>query len=257
MGLQLWTLREELKNDVKSTLENIALAGYGDLETFGGGDHFFGLAPKNFKQLLDNNQLISSSGHYYFPINYLDNKKFDDVIKGFIDAANILKQSYVVIPGLPETLYNTADGIKTAAEKLNRAGELCKSAHLQLAYHNHDVEFKQFGRQTGYDILLKETDANLVKLELDLFFVIKAGKDPIKILKREPGRFPLLHIKDMDKSDPSLNTEVGSGSINFKEIFLHAKLAGVRHYFIEQENFSMDPFQSIQKSVDYLRPLLS
>ncbi|CAL1517937.1 sugar phosphate isomerase/epimerase [Chitinophaga sp. MM2321] len=252
-GLQLWTLREELKKDVKGVMAKVAAAGYADVETFGGGNQFFGLAPKIFKQLLNDHQLISSSGHYYFPVNYQVAKEFDDVILSFMEAANIMQQTYIVIPSLPEALYNTADGCKMAAEKLNRAGELCRSANLQLAYHNHDFEFKQFGTQTGYDILLKETDASLVKMELDLYFAIKAGKDPLALFAKAPGRFALWHIKDMDKSDPALNTEVGSGSINFKKIFAHAQEAGVRRYFIEQENFSMNPFRSIKKSCDFFK----
>lgn len=252
-GLQLWTLKEELAHDVKGTMARIAAAGYTDLETFGGGDQFFGLSPADFKQLLKEQQLISSSGHYYFPINYTVEAEFDQVIQGFIAAAHVLEQTYIVIPALPGSLCQTAEGFKTGAARLNRAGQLCQRAGLQLAFHNHEVEFKQFGTQTGYDILLKETAADLVKMELDLYFAISAGVDPIALFKREPERFAMWHIKDMDKVHPHLNTEVGSGSIDFKKIFSYAKLAGVKRYFIEHENFSIDPYVSLKKSAMYFK----
>lgn len=253
IGLQLWTLKDDLEKDVKGTIIKIAAAGYTDLETFGGGDQFFGLPPVAFKQLLDQHQLKSTSGHYYFPIHYNDNASFDTVIEGFITAAKILGQAYIVIPALPEELYKTAEGCKAAAARLNRAGQLCKDAGLQLAYHNHDFEFQLFGTQTGYDILLKETDAALVKMELDLYFCVSAGVDPVALFKREPERFVMWHVKDMDKNNRALNTEVGSGSIDFRRIFSYAKLAGVKRYFIEQENFAIDPYVSLKKSAQYFK----
>ncbi|SEW35273.1 sugar phosphate isomerase/epimerase family protein [Chitinophaga arvensicola] len=252
-GLQLWTLKDDLAKDLEGTIKKIAAAGYTDLETFGGGDQFFGLSPVSFKQLLDRHKLHSSSGHYYFPG---DNESFDTVINGFIKAAKILGQTYIVIPSLPAALYSTAAGCKTAAVQLNRAGQLCKDAGLQLAYHNHAFEFQQFGTQTGYDILLKETAAGLVKMELDLYFAVSAGLDPVALFMQEPERFVMWHVKDMDKINPALNTEVGSGSIDFKRIFSYAKLAGVKRYFIEQENFAIDPYVSLKKSAQYFKTAL-
>lgn len=251
IGLQLWTLRKELSGNVPDVMAKVAAAGYTDLETFGGGGDFFGMKPVAFKKLLDDQGLTSSSGHYYFP----PDAEFDSLIKEFITAAGILQQKYIVIPAMPADLYKTVDGLKTGAERLNRAGRLCKEANLQLAYHNHDFEFAKFGSQTGYDILLAETDPALVKMELDIYFAIHAGQDPVALLKKAPGRFALLHIKDMDKQHPDLNTEVGSGKIDFKNIFKHIRTAGVQHTFVEQENFAMDPYQSLQKSADYIRAL--
>jgi sugar phosphate isomerase/epimerase len=252
IGLQLWTLRKELEDNVPNVISKVTAAGYTDLETFGGGGDFFRMKPAAFRKLLDDQGLVSSSGHYYYP----PDETFDGVIKEFITAAGILQQKYIVIPAMPADLYKTVDGLKKGAAQLNRAGRLCREANLQLAYHNHAFEFATFGSQTGYDILLAETDPALVKMELDLYFAVHAGQDPIALFKKAPDRFALLHIKDMDKQNPDLNTEVGSGKIDFKNIFQHIKAAGVERTFVEQGNFAMDPYQSLRKSADYIRTFI-
>ncbi len=142
------------------------------------------------------------------------------------------------------------------AQRLNEAGELTKKAGIQMAYHNHDFEFKDFGGQTGYDILLKETDPKLVKMEMDIYWIVRGGTDPVTLFKKHPGRFALWHVKDMDKANPKLNTEIGTGSINFRKIFANAKLAGLDYAFVEQENFKIDPYQSIAQSAVYLKQAL-
>ncbi|MRG48322.1 TIM barrel protein [Chitinophaga sp. SYP-B3965] len=252
IGLQLWTLRKELTGDVPDVIAKVAAAGYTDLETFGGGGDFFRMKPAAFRKLLDDQGLVSSSGHYYYP----PDETFDGLIKEFITAAGILQQKYIVIPAMPAELYKTVDGLKRGAAQLNRAGRLCREANLQLAYHNHAFEFATFGSQTGYDILLAETDPTLVKMELDIYFAVQAGQDPIALFNKAPGRFALLHMKDMDKQNPDLNTEVGSGKIDFKNIFQHIRAAGVDRIFVEQEDFAMDPYQSLRKSADYVKKLL-
>jgi sugar phosphate isomerase/epimerase len=145
------------------------------------------------------------------------------------------------------------DDYKRVAQKANEAGVLCKQAGLKLAYHNHDFEFIKFGNQTGYDILLQETDKKLVDFELDLYWVVRSGNDPLQLFKANPGRFKMWHVKDMDKSKVEWNTEIGEGSINFKAIFAEAKLSGMQHFFVEQEtNYSPNPNGSIKTSLDYV-----
>jgi len=111
----------------------------------------------------------------------------------------------------------------------------------------------KFGETTGYDILLKETDPNAVKFELDLYWVVRSGNDPVKLFTDHPGRFPMWHVKDMDKANNTINTEVGSGTIDFKKIYENAKLAGLEHLIVEQENFALDPYVSIKQSADYIK----
>src|SRR5699024_2360736 len=139
------------------------------------------------------------------------------------------------------------------AEKMNRVGEELRKSNLQLGYHNHDFEFENHDGQNGYDILLTETDKENVIMELDLYWVIRSGKDAVKLFNDHPNRFSLWHVKDMDKLDPALNTEVGNGSIDFKTIFQNAKLSGLKYLYVEQENFAIDPYVSIKTSVDYIK----
>jgi len=135
---------------------------------------------------------------------------------------------------------------------LNKAGERCKKSGIQLCYHNHDFEFQSQGSTLPYDILLN-TDKNLVKMEMDIYWVSKAGKDPVDLINRHPGRFPLFHVKDMDKTPAKAFTEVGNGSIDFKRIFKQADKAGMKYFFVEQDKTAGDPFVSITKSISYIK----
>lgn len=258
IGLQLYSLREVISSDVKGVIGKVAKAGYQDVETYGYAKDsgYWGMEPKAFRELLNANGLISSSGHYDFGQYMVSGNT--DVVKTYIDAGLVLGHDYITVPYLGDEVRGSADAYKAIAEKLNKAGELCKASNLKLAYHNHDFEFKQFGDTSGYDILLNETDPSLVGFEADLYWFVRGGKDPVAYFKQHPGRFVMWHVKDMDKNSPQLNTEIGSGSINYPEIFAQAKQAGVERVFVEQENFaaSMDPFQSIAQSYDYVKNTL-
>jgi sugar phosphate isomerase/epimerase len=252
LGLQLYTLREVIGKDLKGVISKVAAAGYQEVETYGFSKEngFWGLKPKEFKQLLGDNGLTAPSGHYGFD-DYLQGK--EDILDAYIEAATGLGQEYITVPYLGEPLRRSADDYKKIAAKLNVAAEKIKKANLQLAYHNHDFEFVSHNGTSGYDIFIKETDPSLLKFEIDLYWAARAKQDINALFSQNKGRFVMWHVKDMDKTKPELNTEVGSGSINYKEIFALAKTAGVKHYFVEQENFtSIDPFVSIGKSADYV-----
>jgi len=251
-GIQLYTLGD-LGKDVKGGMQRVAAAGYQLVETSGYTDagKFWGLDASSFKQVLMANGLTSPSGLYGIDLK----GNFED-LKHFIEAAATVEQRYLVMPWLFEEWRKTADDYKWVAQKLNEAGELTQKAGIQMAYHNHDFEFKDFGGKTGYDILLQETDPKLVKMEMDIYWVVRGGADPVAMFKKYPGRFALWHVKDMDKANPKLNTEIGTGSINFKKIFANAKQAGLDYAFVEQENFKMDPYRSIAQSAVYLKQAL-
>ena len=253
VGLQLYTLRETIGQDVKSVLAKVARAGYGEVETFGYSpeNHFWGLTPKDFKAALTANGLTTSSGHYEMNSFVRDGKA--EALTAYLEAAQVCGQTYIVVPHLGEELRQTPEDCHHIAQRLNQAGALCKAAGLKLAYHNHDFEFKPVGGTVLYDVLLRETDPTLVDFELDLYWVVRAGQDAQTLFEAHPGRFPLWHVKDMDRAQPKLNTEVGSGSIDFKKLFQHAPTAGLKHLFVEQENFSMDAYQSITQSADYIK----
>lgn len=282
IGLQLYTLRDELAKDVKTTIQKVGAIGYGNVETFFGysgpaaKSTFWGLSPKEFKQLLADNHLASYSGHYQLN-NYLTRGNGNaDALKAQIDIAAEVGQSYLVIPVPPVMQIEkmTAADYQFMAAQMNKAGELCKKSNLQLGYHNHFWEFKtQDGGKTGYDIMLGETQQDLVVFELDLFWIKKAGLDPVAYFNKYPGRFPMWHVKDMDKSEStpipadSLNhghvmnmarsakfAEVGSGSIDFSAIFAAKEKAGLQHVFVEQDGIYLpDKFDSVKQSFQYVK----
>jgi len=185
---------------------------------------------------------------------------------GQLESAKVIGQSYIVNPWIPEEARKTDDDWKRAAETFNRAGEESKKAGIQFAYHNHWFEFLPVNGKLPYDTLLELCDKNLVKMELDLCWITVAGADPLKYFDRYPGRFPLVHVKDV-KTLPKITTggpqnfgdtvdltEVGSGIIDWKRIFAQSEKAGIKHYIVEHDRPTA-PFDSIKTSYEYLRQL--
>lgn len=257
-GLQLYTLRDQLPKDVKGVIPKVAKAGYKEVETFGYDmkTGYWGLHTKDFGKLLKDNGLTTPSGHY--GIDSYFGKGDTSELKTYIDVAKTLGQTYVVIPSLNGDFIKTVDECKAVAEKMNKAAEICKASGLKLGYHNHNFEWKPLkGGGTFYDTILKETDPELVHMEMDIFWVVRAGQNPVEIFAKHPGRFALVHVKDRDKHNPDINTEVGKGSIDFKTIIPKAKAAGVKHFIMEQENFTnIDPYVSITESCTYMKNTL-
>jgi len=260
IGIGLFTLREQLTADVRATITNVAKIGYNQVETYYGypGKYevkgFWGLEAKDFNQLLKENKLSSPSGHYNTTAFLTSGD--DKLLKSYIEIANSIGQKYFVIPALPTDIRTngTLDDYKRIAGKFNIAGELCKDAGLKLAYHNHNFEFKDQGNgATGYQILLNETDRKLVGFELDIFWAVNAGLNPVDMFKKNPGRYKMFHVKDMDKNDKSIFAEVGSGRIDFKSIFAETKLAGLEYIFTEQDVIKKDPYESITESYNYVK----
>jgi sugar phosphate isomerase/epimerase len=257
VGLQLYSLRDQLPKDVKGVIAKVAAAGYKEVETFGYSKQngFWGLDAKAFSGLLKANGLTTPSGHFGMDEYFVHGKTTD--LESYIEAANATGMKYVVVPSINGEVLKSADQFKQVAEKLNKAAELCKKSGLQLGYHNHNFEWKPIDGTTFYDTILKETDPKLVHMEMDIFWVVRAGQDPVKLFQQHPGRFALCHIKDRDKKQTDLNTEIGKGSIDFKTILSHAKLAGLKHFIVEQENYiNIDPFVSIAESAAYVKNTL-
>lgn len=258
VGLQLYTLRDYLGpgQDVSRVLAQVARAGYQDVETYGYGreNQFWGLTPAALQAALAAVGLRTSSGHYDLTDFIRDGHP--EALQACLDAANGCGQAYVVVPSVAESLRRTPADFRVVADQLNRAGERCRAAGLRLAYHNHDFEFKPVDGTSLYEVLLRETQPGLVDFELDLYWAVRAGQDPVALLDAHPQRFRLWHVKDMDRAQPARNTEVGRGSIDFKKIFQHAKAAGLTHIFMEQENFTLDPYRSIAQSAAYIKQQL-
>ncbi|UWY30436.1 sugar phosphate isomerase/epimerase [Flavobacterium sp. TR2] len=253
IGLQLYTLREELPKDVKGTLEKVAKAGYTTVETYGFSikDQFWGLTPQELKKILDDNGLKAVSGHYNLG-SFLYDGNTAELIAA-IEAAKVLKNEFLTVPWVDEPFRRSIEDCKKIVFRVNEAAKMCKKAGLKLAYHNHDFEFQKHNGATGFDVLLKETDKDLVYFELDLYWVVHSGNDPLKLFKENPGRFKMWHVKDKDRKNSDLNTEVGSGTIDFKPFFAAAKQSGMIHFFVEQENnFASNSFESIKSSCDFI-----
>ncbi|HWT02492.1 MAG TPA: sugar phosphate isomerase/epimerase [Pyrinomonadaceae bacterium] len=244
IGMQLYMVRRELEKDFDGTLKRVAELGYREVEFAG----YFSHPPKEVRAVLDRYRLSSPAGHVSL-----------DALRGnldeMIEAAHVIGHKYVLVAWLPDEERRSLDDYRRHADLFNRAGEQLKKAGVQFAYHNHDFEFTPLDGQLPYDLLLERTDPGLVKLELDLYWIAKGGADPLKYFAKQPGRFHLLHVKDMDATPRKYFTEVGRGVIDFKSIFARAGKAGVRHYFVEQDETPGSPFDSLKISMDYLRRL--
>lgn len=243
IGLQLYTLRNELGKDFTGTLEKVAAAGYKEVEFAG----YYDRKPQEVKAILDKLKLTAPSAHA--PLASIDKD-----INGVIEIAKVIGHKFIVCPYLMANERATLDDYHKLARIFNRAGEACRKAGIEFAYHNHDFEFVPMDGKMPYDVLLAETDPKIVKLELDIYWIVKAGQDPLPYFGNHPGRFPLVHVKDMDNTPKKDFTEVGRGTIDFKKIFAQAKKAGIKHYFVEQDK-SDAPLDSIKISYDYLSKL--
>lgn len=258
VGLQLWSMVRELSNHVSisEVIGKVAKAGYNEVETYGYNkkDGFWGLDAKAFSELLKTNGLSTPSGHFEFD-RFFGTGNTDDLYE-YIEAAHITGMEYIIVPHLDGNFIKTVADFKNIAKKLNAAAAICKKEGLKFGYHNHNFEWNKVDGTTFYDTILNETDPESVLIEMDLYWVVRAGFDPIELIKAHPGRVFAFHIKDMDKQDRNLNTEIGKGSIDFKEIMKYAKLGGVKHFIVEQENYKIDPYVSITESCNYVRNVL-
>lgn len=259
IGLQLYTVRDAMQNDPAGTLAKVAKIGYNSVEgaTYTGSEKFYGMNTAAFSKLLKQNGLIMPSSHYRLG----EEKTNNEPVKGTIlhdwdkavDNAAAVGIKYMVCAYLSDSERGNLDHYKYIAEQLNKAGERCKKSAIQLCYHNHAFEFDSQDGKLPYEILLNETDKNLVKMEMDMYWVSKAGKDPVELINQHPGRFPLFHLKDMDNTAEKGFTEVGNGTIDFKRILANSNKAGLKYFFVEQDKTPGDPFDSIAKSIAYIK----
>jgi sugar phosphate isomerase/epimerase len=253
IGLQLYTVRDAMGKDVAGTLAHVAQIGYNSVEGTYGGGKYFGQEPAAFAALLKQNNLIMPSCHYLLGEGQ---SAPGTILTGWdkaVDDAASVGQKYMICAWLSPKERGNLDHYKKLAEDFNKAGETCKKAGIQFCYHNHDFEFIQEDGKYPYETLLNDTDKDLVKMEIDLYWLTKAGQDPVALIEKHPGRFPLWHIKDMDKTEKKMFTEVGNGVIDFKRIFEHNKKAGLKYFFVEQDICPGDPFNSITQSITYIK----
>jgi sugar phosphate isomerase/epimerase len=255
IGLQLYTVRDAMAKDPAATLAKVAKVGYNSVEgaTYTGSELFYGMSGMDFSKLLKDNGLVMYSSHYRLGEDGGDKGTIlNDWNKAVDDAAG-LGIKYMICAWLSPKERGTLDHYKQVGADLDKAGEVCKKAGIQLCYHNHDFEFIQENGKYPYETLLAVTDKELVKMEMDMYWVTKAKQDPIALINEHPGRFPLWHLKDMDNKPDQMFTEVGNGIIDFKNIFKHAGKAGLKYFFVEQDICPGDPFVSITESYNYIK----
>lgn len=269
-GLQLWTVKEDMAKDPKGTLKKVASCGYHYVESFTGEKGiFWGMKPAEFKTLLKDLGLRMLSSHVdpSFTQKVLASYEFKKLIN---DAAEV-GVKYLINPFPGE--FKSSEEWKKTAEGLNKQGIMAKSAGLSMAYHNHHFEFLPIENNfIPEQYLLDNTDKDLVKFELDLYWVVKAGQDPITWLQKNAGRIDLVHVKDLHKNvrlqeiikaEPpaegafwpaGASTYLGNGQIDFPKILKVAKDTGVQHFIVEQERFDgSSPIQDIKKDADYMK----
>jgi len=259
IGVQLYTVRTEMEKNVEATLARIAAIGFKEVEFAG----YFERTPAAIRDLLKANGLTAPAAH----IDY--NSLSEANLPKAIDAAATIGHTFLVNPWIDETMRKQPDIWPRVAATFNRAGEQCRKAGIQFAYHNHNFEFSSTAGPLPFDVLLQRCDASLVKMELDLCWVEGSGLDPVTYFKKYPGRFPMVHVKDLtrvptraaaEKTALSLDdlkkdmTDVGKGVIDWKRILASAGPAGVKHYFVEHDAPAA-PFDSITTSYGYLRKL--
>ena len=249
VGLQLYTLRAELSKNPDTVLKRVAEIGYKEVETYGYNDgKFFGKTPQAFKAQLKSLGLTSPSGHY-------STAQLKNGWDKIVDDAALVGQKYVACAYLTPDERKKADDYKRFVDLFNTSAETCKKAGIQFVYHNHDFEFQPVDGELGYDIILKGTDPKLVQMELDLYWTIFAGKDPVELFKQNPGRFPLVHMKDIAKTEKREFAEVGTGSVDFQRILNAAKIGGIKHYFVEQDVCKQPPLDAIALSFNNMKKL--
>jgi sugar phosphate isomerase/epimerase len=241
IGVQLYTVRSHMADSVEQTLERVAQVGYDEVEFAG----YFGRSPQQIRALLDGAGLSAPSAH--MPLEALEND-WD----ASVDLAGTIGHRYLVVASIAPENRTTLDDYRRMGDRFNAVGERAQAAGLTFAYHNHAFEFEPLEGQVPWDVLLEATDPALVKIELDLYWITVGGGDAAAMLQAHPGRFHLVHVKDM-AADRSM-AAVGAGTLDFAAMFALREQAGIRHYFVEHDNPD-DPFASIAASQDYLRGL--
>lgn len=259
LGLQLFTIRDAMAKDTRGALAKIAAYGYEEVETYGFNRQYYKHTPAQFKLLLNNNNLTSPSGHYDLN-KYIgpgtNPADLDRYVDECIQGALILKQTHIVWPWVDEPM-RPIEKFKEVVATLNKVGEKVTKAGLQFAYHNHNFEFIEQNGETGYGILLRDSDPNYVKLELDLYWSTFMKQDLPALFKKQPGRFHLWHLKDKDKSNPELHTTMGDGDIDFTKILTYAAAAGVQHMYVEQgNNYVPNDLACVERSAAFTKKLL-
>ncbi|MGB5554632.1 MAG: sugar phosphate isomerase/epimerase [Flavobacteriaceae bacterium] len=243
-GVQLYSFRDAMAQDALGTLKQIASIGIKEIESAKSAKgHYYGLSPKEMMNSCNDLGMQLKSGHVHL----------DAQFQKTLEDAAMAEQEYVICSTMPSD-GQTVDNYKKVAEEFNKAGERCRKLGMKFGYHNHEYEFESENGQVLYDVLMDNTEPDLVHMELDLGWVIVAGKDPLHYFAKYPGRFPLWHLKDMDMTKKE-STEFGKGGLDIKTMMQNREASGVKHIFIEQEEYASTPLESMKDNMAFLKNL--
>ncbi len=243
IGIQLWTLRDVINSDLVGTLSSLSKIGYNSLEPFGFDGSFYGHSAKDFRKIC--NDLVMDITSTHCGIN-IENAQL------FSEKAAEAGLEYLVLPSFNGRPEKTLDDFKKVAHEMNQIGEITKKSGITFGYHNHNFEFQPMEEKLPYDILLAETDPDLVTFQMDIYWVIKGGQKPEQYFEKHPGRFQMWHVKDMGNDGESCI--VGNGKINFKDLLKQSKKAGLKRIIYEQESYSEGtPLFCAEQSCKYIQ----
>jgi len=253
IGVQLYTVRNLAEKDLPGVLKQISAIGFQQVETYW---NVYTHPAKELRKMIDDAGLSVPSGHFDY-----------DGFEGKLDYAKQLGVNWMVCPMLPQNMQYSWDGFHAAAKKFNEWGKQVASLGMRFAFHNHDYEFKPYNNgKTGYQVLLEETDPNLVFFEMDCYWITQSGNDPVEMLHKLGKRVRMIHLKDRKAGFPpsydmeessSHFTEVGHGSINWKAVIDTAQKMGIEYYFVEQDQSPGNPLDSIRASYKYIRTIIA
>jgi len=250
LGAQLYTVRKEAERDLPAVLEAIHKIGYTKVETYW---DIYGHPASELRRMINDHGLKVPSGHFNY--DGLDSK---------IDYAKSLGVQYVICPMLPESMWFTLDGYKRAADQCNIWGEKIHRAGMQFGFHNHNYEFRRFGDTTGFETMMNRCDPKLVCIEMDCYWITQAGGDVLQMFQQYGNRIKLLHLKDRKPGFPTTQvknadaehfTEVGAGTVHWREILAAAEKNGVKHLFVERDSGDLPAMESLRISYQNLQKI--
>lgn len=248
-GIQLWTVRDALAKDPKGVLKQLAESGYSHVESFEGAQGiFWGMKHTEFKQYIGDLGMTIHSAHCNVEA---------DFERKAAEAAEI-GMKYLIMPW--EGPGKTLEDYRKFADNFNAKAAVCKKAGIRFAFHNHDFTFRQMQGQYAQDVLMQNTDPELVDFEMDIYWVVAAGEDPEAWMKKYPNRFRLCHVKDRSKtpgSDEGKNSvDLGTGTIDFSKVLKTARENGMQYYIVEQEAFpNGTPLEAANTDAGYMKKL--
>ncbi|MBN1416011.1 MAG: TIM barrel protein [Bacteroidales bacterium] len=247
IGIQLWSVRENMKEDPAKTIEELGKTGYAFIEAasyFQG--KFYEMSPVDFRTLVEKNNMLFLSSHTGLPVP--DSASWESSMAWWdtcISAHAEAGVSYIVQPFMDSVGYSGLNGLQRYCDYFNAVGEKCRKKGIRFGYHNHSGEFAELDGQTIYDYMLEHTDSSLVFFQADLYWIYLGGKNSVDYFTRYPGRFTLWHVKD--------EKEIGvSGKMDFKTIFENAETAGMKYAIVEQEEYTTTPMEGVKKSLEFL-----